>query len=264
MLGVRNGRRCFIICVFAVALAGVMSLGLVSHAFADEDLGKCGPNLVASIDGSHTKLTIKKASSSKSDGAMFDYSERATPWNSYTSSIRLVIVKPGVTTLTAGAFEGMDKLEGVFLPKSLTAIKSAAFGETDNLADVYWGGSKGAWGKFKGSISEIGNASLLAATIHCLQPAKPSIVKPKAGKKSVTVKWKAQSESVSGFEVQYSRSKSFKSAKKKVVKSASATSKKVKKLKSKKTYYVRVRAFNKMGLGTLYSSWSKSKKAKVK
>ena len=264
MLKVQDGRRFVIVCVFAVMLVGVMALGFAPRAYADEGLGKCGPNLVASIDGSHTELTIKKASSSKSDGKMYDYSEQATPWSSYTYSIKLVIVKSGVTTLTAGAFEGMDKLEGVFLPKSLTSIKSVAFSETDNLTDVYWGGSMSAWDKFKGNISKTGNASLLAATVHCLQPAKPSIVKPKSGKKSITVKWKAQSDNVSGFEVQYSKKKNFKSAKKKTVNDASATSKKIKKLKSKKKYYVRVRAFNRTDLGVVYSSWSKAKKAKAK
>lgn len=264
MLSVQNGHRWFTVCVFAVMLAGVMAFGFAPRAYADESLGKCGPNLVASIDGSHTELTIKKASSSKSDGKMYDYSEQATPWSSYTSNIKTVIVKSGVTTLTAGAFESMDKLQGVFLPKSLTSIKSVAFGETGNLTDVYWGGSMDAWNKFKGSISETGNASLLAATVHCLQPAKPSITKPKSGKKSITVKWKAQSENVSGFEVQYSKKKNFKSAKKKTVNNAGATSKKIKKLKSKKKYYVRVRAFNKTELGKLYSSWSKAKKTKAK
>ena len=264
MMSMRESRRCLVGCVFAVLLVGMLAFGFAPRAFADESLGKCGDNLVASIDGGHGKLTIAKASSKKSDGSMYDYSEKATPWNAYSSEIVTLVVRPGVTTLTAGSFEGMGNLKNVYLPNSLKSVKSTAFGETDSLSDVYWGGSKSAWDKFKGNISTTGNAMLLSATVHCLQPARPSITKPKAGKKSVTVKWKAQQENVSGFQVQYSLKKSFKSAKKKTVNNASATSKKIKKLKSKKKYYVRVRAFNKTEVGTLYSSWSKAKKVKAK
>ena len=43
-----------------------------------------------------------------------------------------------------------------------------------------------------------------------------------------------------------------------------STSKTIKKLKSKKTYYVRVRAIRKSGTSTLKGSWSAVKKVKIK
>lgn len=66
---------------------------------------------------------------------------------------------------------------------------------------------------------------------------------------------------VKGYQIQYGMKKNFKGAKsKKVV----LTNTLITKLKSKKTYYVRVRSYYKQGSKTWYGEWSKSKKVKVK
>ena len=46
--------------------------------------------------------------------------------------------------------------------------------------------------------------------------------------------------------------------------SSNVTSVKVNKLSSKKTYYVKVRGYKKVGTKTFYGSWSSVKKIKVK
>ena len=43
-----------------------------------------------------------------------------------------------------------------------------------------------------------------------------------------------------------------------------ATSKKIKKLKAKKTYYVRIRSYTKIGDDIVYSDWSDTLKVKTK
>ena len=82
-------------------------------------------------------------------------------------------------------------------------------------------------------------------------------------KKAFTVKWKAVSKAnkkkITGIEIQYSPKSNFASAITRRV-SKSKTSLKVKRLVSKKTYYVRIRTYSSKG----YSSWSPVKKVKVK
>lgn len=89
---------------------------------------------------------------------------------------------------------------------------------------------------------------------------KSSVSKLTAAKKSLKISIKKAS-SVTGYQIEYSTSKSFKSSKKKTTTKTSCT---IKSLKAKKTYYVRVRSYKKVGGKTFYSAWSgiKSKKTK--
>ena len=96
-------------------------------------------------------------------------------------------------------------------------------------------------------------------------PKKTTISKLTAKKKSVSVKWKKQTAQTGGYQIQYSLKKNFRSGNKTVtVKGPKKTSRQIKKLKSGKTYYVRIRTLKKTGGVTYYSSWSKAKKVKVK
>lgn len=95
------------------------------------------------------------------------------------------------------------------------------------------------------------------------KPKKVSLVSVKSKKKgSMTLKYKKIAK-VSGYQVSYSTNKKFKKAKTKVLK-ATAVSATIKKLTSKKKYFVRVRAFNKDGSKKLYGAWSKTLNVKVK
>lgn len=95
------------------------------------------------------------------------------------------------------------------------------------------------------------------------KPKKAAISSVKSKKKgSMVVKFKKLSKA-GGYQLSYSTSKKFKKAKTKVLKAASS-SVTIKKLKSKKTYYVRLRAFNKSGSKKVYGAWSKTVKVKVK
>ena len=88
----------------------------------------------------------------------------------------------------------------------------------------------------------------------------PAFTKVKAGKKKLKLKWSLSDSSGVTYQVAY-RKKGSKKWKKVSVKSKSKT---IKKLKSKKTYQVRVRAVKKIGGKKYYSSWSAVKKAKIK
>lgn len=97
-----------------------------------------------------------------------------------------------------------------------------------------------------------------------VKPKKTSIKKLSKGKKKFTVTW-AKVSGIKGYQIQYSSDKKFKKNNKSVTvtkqKSTKAT---VKKLKSKKKYYVRVRTYKTVNGKKIYSSWSKVKSVKTK
>ncbi len=87
-----------------------------------------------------------------------------------------------------------------------------------------------------------------------------------AGKKAITLKWKKQTKGgIKGYEIQYSTDKKFKkNVKTKTIKKTKITSTTIKKLKSKKKYYIRIRTYKISGSEKVYSNWSKAKSVKVK
>lgn len=85
----------------------------------------------------------------------------------------------------------------------------------------------------------------------------------KAGKKQLSVSWK-KGQGIDGYEIEYSLKKNFKGSKKITVSKAKTTTYTIKKLKAKKTYYVRIRAFKKVKGKKYYSEWSKTLSKKVK
>lgn len=98
-----------------------------------------------------------------------------------------------------------------------------------------------------------------------INPKGTKLSNVKAGKKKVTVKWKKQTKYTKGYQIQYSTNKRFTSnVKTKTVVGKKKTSVTLKKLKSKKTYYVRIRTYQKATGGNCYSAWSGEKKVKVK
>ncbi|MBQ3370076.1 MAG: fibronectin type III domain-containing protein [Mogibacterium sp.] len=107
-------------------------------------------------------------------------------------------------------------------------------------------------------------------TIAMLKPTLPAvkITTPIAAKKAATIKWKkvskANQKKIATIQIQYSLDKTFKTGVKTVTAKRTAASKKITKLKSKKTYYVRVRAYKKSGGAVHVSKWSAVKKVKAK
>ncbi|MCR5736455.1 MAG: leucine-rich repeat domain-containing protein [Eubacterium sp.] len=105
-------------------------------------------------------------------------------------------------------------------------------------------------------------------TIGTINPVSVSVgkvvqSKPKAGKKKVTVRWKKLA-GAAGYQVQMSKKakKGFKTIA--TINSGSKVKYVKKKLKRKKKYFFRVRAFTYKGTIKVYGRWSAVKKAKVK
>ena len=229
------------------------------------------------------------------DGVLFNKDKTKLLLYSAHNSQKSYTIPDCVTSIEGFAFsngEGVT-LTNITIPKSVTSIGYYAFHYCTELTDVYYGGTKEQWEAIRkeqqGHSTLQENPGLNSATIHYTegntndnnsnpQPEKPAADTPatttvtaavkinpvkikslKKGKKSFTAQW-SKANGVDGYQVQYGLKKNFKGAKTKWSKGTKLT---VKKLKSKKTYYVRVRAYKKINGKNYYSSWS-TKKVKVK
>ena len=123
--------------------------------------------------------------------------------------------------------------------------------------------------------SEATTATKPAATTTATQPTtaaktttkkvtvKKQTAKVKAGKKKLTVTWK-KDKNVSGYQIKIATKKNFKGAKTYTVKSYKTYKKVIKKLKAKKKYFVKVRAYKTVGKSKVYGAYSAVRSCKVK
>lgn len=105
-----------------------------------------------------------------------------------------------------------------------------------------------------------------------VRPKGTSITKLKAGRRAVNVRWKKQSgltggKHIAGYQIRYAGNRKFSSAHTKTVRGYTKKALTVRKLKTKKAYYFKVRTFRQVKSGgrvvKLYSGWSKIRRIKT-
>ena len=109
-------------------------------------------------------------------------------------------------------------------------------------------------GNYRGSKSK--SFRIIPKTVSISRVSSP------AGKE-LKVSWKKNKKQISGYEVKYSTRKNLKSAVTKKIKKSSAVSCTIQNLKSRKKYYVRIRAYKKAGSKTYYGNWSKKRSVTI-
>ena len=120
-------------------------------------------------------------------------------------------------------------------------------------------------GKYAVKITFKGKYSGTKTLYFTIKPKATNISSLKAGSKKFTVKWKKQATQTTGYQVQVATNKKFKKNKKTVtIKKQKTTKTTVKKLKAKKKYYVRIRAYKQSQGKKIYGAWTKTKTIKVK
>lgn len=170
----------------------------------------------------------------------------------------VVKATPSVKLSTSAyTYNGKVKTPGVKVSVNGTVLTK------DNYSVSYGKGRKNV-GKYTVKVTLKNDYAGSKTVSFKINPPKSAVKKLKKGKKSFTVYVKKQSKQTSGYQVQYSTSKKFKSPKTKSLTSYKKTSLKVKKLKKHKKYYVRVRTYKKVGKAKYYSSWSSAKSVKTK
>ena len=117
-------------------------------------------------------------------------------------------------------------------------------------------------GKATVTVKGVGKYTGTKKAAFTINPKKVSGLNLKAGKKQLTATWKQAAGGVTGYQIQYGLTKDFKGEKKVTVKKAATVEKVLKKLKTGKAYYVRIRAYKKVGKKTYWSDWSKAVKSK--
>ena len=132
-------------------------------------------------------------------------------------------------------------------------------GSSDNGKKVEEGGNSGT-STNSGSDTTASASSTDGTTVN--RPAKVKLLKVTNKKKGKTVVSFKRVSGAKGYQIQYAKNKKFTKGKKsKFTKKAKYT---VKKLKKKKTYYFRVRAYKIVNGTKKYGKWSVVKKLKIK
>lgn len=151
--------------IMSVLLCLVVLLSNVPMmVFATETSGSCGSFSRWSFDSATGTLTIS------GQYQINDYDEYDTPWckAGLDAKITKVIIEEGITIVGAYAFDGVENLETVYLPKSLTTIDEGAFRINRNgdpvIKDVYYAGTKTLWNEISISQKYNENECLLYAT----------------------------------------------------------------------------------------------------
>ena len=164
---------------------------------------------------------------------------------------------------TAYTYNGKVQRPGVTVKNS----KGKALKNGTDYTVSYPKGMKNV-GKYTVKVTLKGNYSGSKSMTYNINPKGTSVSKVTAAKKGFKVTWKKQATQTTGYQVQYSTSSKFKSAKTVTISKNKTTSKSVSKLSAKKKYYVRVRTYKTVKIGgksvKLYSGWSKAKSVTTK
>ena len=200
------------------------------------------------------KTTITKATFSKNGSIV----KKCTVCGNVANTA-IKYAKTFMLSTTAYSYSG-----GVKTP-SVTVKNSAGKTLKKNIdyTVTYSSGRKNV-GTYKATIKGKGNYIGTKTLNFKINPAKTTVSKLTAGKKSITVAITKKSTQVTGYQIQYSTSKKFSKATTKTISSYKATKHTLKGLSAKKTYYVRVRTYKTLGKTKYYSGWSTYKYVKTK
>ena len=115
-------------------------------------------------------------------------------------------------------------------------------------------------GKARVTVTGVGKYTGTVTGSFIINPKVVSGLSLKAGTGKLTAAWKKVS-GVTGYQIQYGLKSSFKGAKKVTVKKDKTVKATLKKLTAGRRYYVRIRAYKKIGKKTYWSDWSKAVKS---
>ena len=169
----------------------------------------------------------------------------------------VVSATPSVKLSTSAyTYNGKVKTPGVKVSVNGTVLTK------DNYSVSYGKGRKNV-GKYTVKVTLKNDYAGSKTVSFKINPKGTSIKHLKKGVRAFKPTWKKQTRQISGYQVQYSTKKNFKSSKIKAVSSKKKSTWVIKK-KAHKRYYVRIRTYKKVGKAKYYSSWSSAKSVKTK
>ena len=221
-----------------------------------KDWGRTGNySFKLSCDHTYKKVVVKKATLS----ANGSYKNVCTKCG-YTASKKDTIYKASKVKLSKTAYTYNGKVQR---PKVIVKDRKGKTISSKYYTVTYAKGCKNV-GTYKVTVKFKGRYSGKKTLTFKINPAKTGVKTLSAGRKKLTVKWTKKTTQVSGYQIQYSTSKSFKSYKTKTLSGYKKTSTTLTGLKAKKTYYIRVRTYKTVNGKKVYSGWSTIKYKKTK
>jgi hypothetical protein len=167
--------------------------------------------------------------------------------------LKKVTIKANRDQVTVGKYAFPDSAQIVYADD----VTGQGSGDITSPAG---GSDRGNTGSQPGSGNDTTGTGDAAKAVKA--PAKAVIKSAKNVAKN-SVKLKLKNAKADGYQIWYATDKKFKKGKK--AKTTAKTTYTLKKLKKNKTYYIKVRAYNKKnGGGRVYGKWSKVKKVKIK
>ena len=201
------------------------------------------------------KTTTTKATLTKNGSVV----KKCTECGKVASSTAIKYAKTFKLSATSYTYDKKEKKPGV-------TVKDAAGKTLKKGTDYtvsYESGRKNV-GTYKVTVKMIGKYSGTKELAFKINPPKTTVSKLTAGKSGISVAITKKTTQVTGYQIQYSTSKTFSKATTETVSGYNTTKITLENLGAKKQYYVRVRTYKVSGGTTYYSGWSASKNMKTK
>ena len=222
----------------------------------------------AVVDPATGKVTIKGGGTA----AIMAYAAKGTNYTSGSTFCTIKVTKRSNTIKASNIRRTWyAKARNISINAKVYGKASLKYSSSSKSVKVDKKGRITIAAKFTGSaritIRSSATAGYNAATKHItvtVNPAGTTLTTAKnlSGRKA-QITWKKNGY-VTGYEIQYSVNKNFRSGSKKTVSGASKTKYTLTKLQKNKTYYVRIRTYKKSGTKKYYSSWSKVKAVRIR
>ena len=176
-----------------------------------------------------------------------------------TFTIKAKSVTP-VVTLSASSYTYDGKVKKPTVTVEVGTTKMAASTYT-----VTCGSGRKTVGKYSVKVTMKDNYTGTKTVYFTINPKSTTISSVTAASKAFTVKWNKQATQTTGYQIQYSTSKTFASGNKTVTITKNSTVlKKITSLTDKKKYYVRIRTYKTVSGTKYYSDWSATKAVTTK
>ena len=228
---------------------------------------KSSDTTIATVDKSTGKVTAKKVGTVKITAT----SAATANYNAASKTVTIKVVPAATASLTAAnqatgiklTWKKVTGANGYKIYRGKTLIKTITSGSTVTFVDKK-ANTNGTKYVYKLVAKASTGDSTLSKTRGIYRVTRPAISSLKnSASKKMTVKW-GKNAKANGYQIQYSKSKTFASGNKTATAAgASTVSKVITSLTKGKTYYVRVRAYKTVNNVKFFSSWSVVKSVKI-
>lgn len=113
----------------ALLLLGLLLMAAPASAAEVTDSGSCGDAVTYTLYDTG-ELVISGT------GEMTEYRNYGAPWDNERTSIQIVIIESGVTSVASYAFSDCTNLTGITIPSTVTSIGNFVFDDCDGLTSI--------------------------------------------------------------------------------------------------------------------------------